>query len=62
MSVKAQGVKIDWTRSKLNRLKEQTEKARNSGNESFWFKDKGEMHEILVAYAKYLIEYLETML
>ena len=53
------GATIEWTRPKLERLKKQTREAGESGNESFWFEDEGKKHEILVNFAKYLIEYLE---
>ncbi len=53
---------IEWTKPKLERLKKQTRLAGESGDESFWFKDEEKKHEILVSYAKYLIEYLEGVL
>ncbi len=47
---------LNFTRLKLAQLKAQYDKARMEGHEQFEF----EGHEILVAYAKYLIEYLES--
>jgi hypothetical protein len=46
---------IEFTKPKLKALKKQYEKARAEEKETFIF----EGHEILVSYAKYMIEYLE---
>lgn len=47
----------------MDRLKEQIRKAKEAGDETFWFEDDdGKKHEIVVNFAKYLIEYLESVL
>jgi hypothetical protein len=46
---------INFTKAKLATLKKKYDKARMEGHEQFQF----EGQTILVAYAKYLIEYLE---
>jgi hypothetical protein len=46
---------INFTRAKLEQLKEKYDKARMEGHEQFQF----EGQEIYIPYAKYLIEYLE---
>lgn len=48
--------KILFDRPKLERLKAAYRVALKSGKETFRFEDR----EYLIAYAKYLIEYLET--
>jgi hypothetical protein len=47
---------IEWTPAKLQRFKRRYNKAVEENVETFMF----EGHELLVRYAKYLIEYLET--
>jgi hypothetical protein len=47
---------IEFTPDKLKALKKAYNKARTLGREQFDF----EGHPLLVPYAKYLIEYLET--
>lgn len=49
---------ITWDRPKLLRFKAAYEKAKAAGAEQFVFEE----HEFLVAYAKYLIQYLEDVL
>lgn len=46
---------INFTRAKLDELKQAYTKAKQKGAEQFEF----EGHPLLVAYAKYLIQYLE---
>lgn len=47
-----------WDRPKLERLKEARSKAIEAGHSTFDF----EGQQVLVSYAKYLIEYLEMQL
>ena len=49
---------IAWDRPKLTRLKHAIAKAKRNRLEVFTFED----HEYLVAYAKYLIDYLDRVL
>lgn len=48
---------INFNRDKYERLKEQYAAAKAAGLEQFEF----EGHALLVAYAKYLIQYLDTL-
>jgi hypothetical protein len=48
-------VEIQWTRPKLERLKEEYEKHKGDREATFTF----DGHVFVVGYAKYLIEYLE---
>jgi len=48
---------ITFTPEKLKQLKEEYKTAELAGKDSFMF--NGE-HELIVGYAKYLIQYLET--
>ena len=47
---------IEWTRSKLDKLKREYTKALHDNAKSFTF----ENHKLLVIYTKYLIEYLDN--
>ena len=49
---------IAWTRPKLNRLKREYGKARQTGAETFKFDGL----EFVTGYARYLIEFLEKSL
>ena len=49
---------ITWDRSLLEKFKKKYYYTVNGGAESFKFQG----HEFLVAYAKYLIQYLDTVL
>lgn len=51
-------VMINFDRQKLANLKRAYTKAKNEGSEQFKF----ENHDYLTAYARYLIEYLESAL
>lgn len=48
---------VNFDKQKLAKLKSQYNKAIKDGKESFIF----DSNELLVSYAKYLIEYLETI-
>lgn len=49
---------ISFDKNKYNKLLKSYHRAKDSGVETFEF----EGHEIVVGYAKYLLEYLETRL
>ena len=49
---------LSFDRPRLERLKRAYQEALETGKDTFWFDER----EILVTYAKYLIEYLETSL
>lgn len=48
---------IHWTRPMLERFKKEYDKHKDAPGSSFEF----DGHVVLVGYAKYLIEYLETV-
>ena len=47
---------LSFDRPRLERLKRAYNEALEAGKDTFWFDER----EVLVTYAKYLIEYLET--
>ncbi|UCC88473.1 MAG: hypothetical protein JSV81_03955 [Anaerolineales bacterium] len=51
-----------WTRPLLEKLKVAYELAKSNGDKQFVFHDGHQQHDILVGYAKYLIEYLDPLL
>lgn len=54
---------IGWTRALLERFKLKVAEVEAAGGNHFTFTDdEGVPHEFLLAYAKYLIEYLEDRL
>jgi hypothetical protein len=59
---KSERIMVDWTRPKLDRLKKAYAEAVASGAGQFTMKDGEKELPLVVDYAKYLIEYLESVL
>lgn len=51
-----------WTRPLLDKLKVEYALAKAGGQSQFRFNDGIQTHDMLVSYAKYLIDYLEPLI